>query len=64
MRTKPDAHLASLADRFSAWYCWFGIDCLWYARIRGATPPVIVRGEDAEDLADQILRWQRLHDRG
>ncbi len=39
-----------------------------YARITGATPPVIVRGEDADDLADQILRWQRLmieikHDR-
>jgi hypothetical protein len=63
MRTKPDADLASLADRFPGWDCWLGIDCLWYARIESATPPVIVRGEDAEDLADQILRWQRLHDR-
>ncbi len=62
MRSKSDAHLASLAERLPAWDCWFGIDCLWYARIRGATPPVIVRGEDADDLADHILRWQRLHD--
>ena len=60
MTRKPAAHLASLADRFPAWDCWFGIDCLWYARLEGATPPVIVRGEDAEDLADQILRRQRL----
>jgi len=63
MRNNLDAHLASLAERFPAWDCWFGIDCLWNARITGASPPVIVRGEDADDLADQILRWQRLHDR-
>ncbi len=62
MRSNLDARLASLAERFPDWDCWFGIDCLWHARI-GGTSPVMVRGEDAEDLADQILRWQRLHDR-
>jgi hypothetical protein len=24
-------------------------------------PPVMVRGEDAQDLADQVLRWERLN---
>jgi hypothetical protein len=42
MRSNSDAHVASLAERFPAWACWFGIDCLWHARIRGATPPVMV----------------------
>ena len=53
MRSNSGARLASLAERFPTWDCWFGIDCLWYGRIRGATPPVMVRGEDTEDLADQ-----------
>jgi hypothetical protein len=46
----------SLAAEFPAWECWQGIDRLWHARIRGATPPVMVHGEDLMDLRDQILR--------
>jgi hypothetical protein len=61
MRTQADAELARLAQRFADWDCWFGIDCLWHARIKGALPPVMVRGEDAQDLADQIVRWERLN---
>ena len=61
MISKADAELAKLAQRFPAWDCWFGIDCLWYARRRGALPPVMVRGEDAQDLGDQIVRWERLN---
>jgi hypothetical protein len=41
--------------------CWFGIDCLWHARLRGALPPVMVRGEDAQDLTYQVVRWERLN---
>jgi len=37
--------------------------CLWHARLQGALPPVMVRGEDAQDLADQIVRWERLNGR-
>jgi hypothetical protein len=29
---------------------------LLYARKADASPPVLVRGEDAEDLRDQIMR--------
>ena len=41
MTTKADAELARLAQRFPDWDCWFGIDCLWHARLRGALPPVM-----------------------
>ena len=27
---------------FPGWEAWQGIDRLWHARIRGATPPVMV----------------------
>jgi hypothetical protein len=57
----------SIADEFPSWEAWQGIDSLWHARIRGATPPVMVHGEDLVDLRDQIKRklsqaeayWQR-----
>lgn len=48
----------SIATEFPAWEAWQGIDRLWHARIRGATPPVMVHGEDLVDLRDQILRVQ------
>jgi len=61
MTTRADAELAKLAQKFPGWDCWFGIDCLWHARLRGAMPPVMVRGEDPQELSDQILRWERLN---
>jgi hypothetical protein len=30
---------------------------MWHARIRGATPPVMVHGEDLLDLRDQIIAF-------
>jgi predicted amidohydrolase len=30
---------------------------MWHARIRGATPPVMVHGENPVDLRDQIVRY-------
>lgn len=44
-----------IADEFPGWEAWQGIDRLWHARIRGATPPVMVHGEDLVDLRDQII---------
>jgi hypothetical protein len=46
---------AHIADEFPGWEAWQGIDRLWHARIRGATPPVMVHGEDLVDLRDQII---------
>jgi hypothetical protein len=51
-------HAQAIAAEFPAWEAWQGIDRLWHARIRGATPPVMVHGEDLVDLRDQIIRYQ------
>jgi hypothetical protein len=32
----------STEREFEGWEAWQGIDHLWHARIRGATPPVMV----------------------
>ena len=42
------------AGEFPGWTVWRGVDRLYYAGLRGADPPVRVRGEDAVDLRDQI----------
>ena len=57
MDTDNDA--AQIAGEFPGWEAWQGIDRLWHARIRGATPPVMVHGEDLVDLRDQIILQQR-----
>ena len=38
------------------WHVWRGIAGLVYARRVRSSPPVVVRGEDALDLRDQIRR--------
>lgn len=48
--------MESLAEEFPGWEAWQGIDRLWHARVRGATPPVMVHGEDLVDLRDRIRR--------
>ena len=48
---------AKIAGDFPDWEAWQGIDRRWHARIRGATPPVMVHGEDLVDLRDQIVRF-------
>jgi hypothetical protein len=54
-----DSDAAHIAGEFPGWEAWQGIDRLWHARIRGATPPVMVHGEDLVDLRDQIILQQR-----
>jgi hypothetical protein len=46
-----------ISAEFPGWEAWQGIDRLWHARIRGATPPVMVHGEDLVDLRDQIIGY-------
>jgi hypothetical protein len=41
---------------FPGWQAWRAVSGLLYARRADASPPVLVRGEDAEDLRDQIIR--------
>jgi hypothetical protein len=46
----------SIEAELPGWEAWQGVDWLWHARIRGATPPVMVHGEDLDDLRDQVKR--------
>ena len=57
MDSNDDA--ARIAGEFPGWEAWQGIDRMWHARVRGATPPVMVHGEDLVDLRDQIIRYVR-----
>jgi hypothetical protein len=46
----------SIEQEFSGWEAWQGVDRRWHARNRGATPPVMIHGEDLVDLRDEIKR--------
>jgi hypothetical protein len=41
---------------FPGWEAWRAVSGLVYARRLDTVPPVVVRGEDAVDLRDQIIR--------
>jgi hypothetical protein len=41
---------------FPEWRVWKGETKLYYARLPGTEPLVIVNGEDAEKLRDEIIR--------
>jgi hypothetical protein len=44
------------AEEFPGWQVWRATDGLLYARKTGLQPAPTVRGEDAVDLRDQIIR--------
>lgn len=44
------------AAEFPQWHVWRGVGGLVYARRPRTSPPVVVRGEDAVDLRDQMRR--------
>ena len=44
------------AAEFPGWTAWRAASGLLHARKHGTEPPLIVRGEDAVDLRDQIIR--------
>ncbi len=53
--------IATLEREFPRWHVWQGISGLLYARRPLTSPPVVVRGEDAVDLRDQIRGWEGNH---
>ena len=63
-RMDSNNYAAEIADEFPGWEAWQGIDRLWHARVRGATPPVMVHGEDLVDLRDQIIVYLRRAEAG
>jgi hypothetical protein len=47
-----------LMVEFPQWEVYRGVNQLWYARY-GAE---LLRGEDLQDLRDEIIKWTRYHD--
>jgi hypothetical protein len=68
MPLPEDPELVALAAEYPAWEMWHGIDGLKHARKPGhydpGDRPVMVWGEDAADLRDQIRRYEGLHEGG
>ena len=52
MTGEPD--LDDVRAMFPHWEVWQGIAGLVYARKSLTSPPVVIRGEDPQDLIDQI----------
>jgi hypothetical protein len=52
MSTEPE--LAAIARQHPGWECWVGVTGVRYARLPRSSPPIVVRGTDAADLARQI----------
>jgi hypothetical protein len=53
------------AAEFPGWTAWRAVSGLLYARKAGVNPPLIVPGEDAVDLRDQIIRAEaQLNEQG
>jgi hypothetical protein len=52
------------ARELPRWHVWRGVNDVFYASRRMTSPPIVVRGEDAEDLRKSIKREQaRLSER-
>lgn len=46
----------ALEAEFPGWEVWHGIDGRWHARLKGATPPVIVSDDHLDGLSEEIIR--------
>lgn len=46
----------SLEAEFSGWEIWHGLDNRWHARVKGATPPVMVADDHLDGLQEEIIR--------
>lgn len=49
-----DLQITAIEQEFPGWEAWQSLDGWWHARIRGATPPVMVHAQSPEELAEQI----------
>lgn len=52
--TEQEPTLDDVRALFPQWDVWTGVSGLVYARLRGSSPSLTARGEDARDLIDEI----------
>ena len=48
------SRLAVIEAEHPGWEAWISLDGQWHARIRNAIPPVMVHGNDADEVTGQI----------
>lgn len=53
------AQLAAIEAEYPGWEAWISLDGWWHARVRGATPPVMVHAQSRDELAEQIRARDR-----
>ena len=46
----------AIEAEFPGWEVFQGVDRRWHARIKGATPPVMVHDDDLTGLREEIVR--------
>jgi hypothetical protein len=49
-----DRQLAAIEKEFADWEAWVSLDGWWHARVKGATPPVMVHAQSAGELAAKL----------
>jgi hypothetical protein len=54
----PELPATQIEAEFPGWECWRGTDGRWHARIRGATPPVMVHDDHLDGLREEII-WKK-----
>ncbi len=57
-RHTAEPTLEDVEREWPRWHTWVGVSGLLYASRGLTSPPVLVRGEDAMDLRDQIRGWE------
>lgn len=50
-------------DQLYRWEFWQGVSGLYYARLRGSSPPVILKAACSLDIADRVLLYLSCPDR-
>lgn len=60
-RITAEPTLDDVKARWPRWHTWTGVCGLVYASRRMTSPPAVVRGEDPQDLLDQIQGWEGTH---
>jgi hypothetical protein len=59
MKNHPSpSPLAPLRGKFPSWEAWQGVTGLLYARRRKTSPPPVLHGRTAAELARKIEAWE------
>jgi hypothetical protein len=55
--TGPDPAPKDVETEFPGWEVFRGTDEMWYARLSGAEPPIVLRDENTTELRERVRAW-------